>query len=296
MSTSDERQCRICLAGQEEEPELGRLIKPCLCTGRCVAVTWSVPFGWEADALVRDLELNIVSIRLVHIKCLQRWRTSSAGHSRFFSCPQCKYNYRFARTKFVGLATNPVIVGTLSAFMFTFLVILSSFITTFFMSWFEEPSYSSYYYSRSSSFFAFSPFFVSPVEVVQDIIRAALRILQDEDSETFGHTSTTSEDAPYSEPGIIRSLIRRFFLGLPIVGASSVVQMLLSLQVISPVHFLARYRSSNRRREGSRDLASLLIITLILVGAARALIKVYSLTESLTKRVLLRAEDAILEV
>jgi hypothetical protein len=29
----DTRQCRICFAGAEEEPDLGRLIKPCKCKG-----------------------------------------------------------------------------------------------------------------------------------------------------------------------------------------------------------------------------------------------------------------------
>lgn len=29
----DERQCRICFSGREEEDSLGRLISPCLCTG-----------------------------------------------------------------------------------------------------------------------------------------------------------------------------------------------------------------------------------------------------------------------
>jgi hypothetical protein len=31
--TGAEQQCRICLGGIEDEPELGRLISPCLCTG-----------------------------------------------------------------------------------------------------------------------------------------------------------------------------------------------------------------------------------------------------------------------
>nr|GAT44114.1 predicted protein [Mycena chlorophos] len=264
----DDRQCRICLAGAEEEAVLGRLIKPCLCTG---------------------------SIKYVHIRCLQRWRNSSATQSaRFFNCPQCGYRYRFARTKVLGIATNPVVVGSLSALLFTALVIASSFITTFFMSYLEEPS--SYYYSRSS-FFSFSPFFVSPWDVFKDIVGAALRILQDEDGETFGHGSSADASAPHTEaaPGLVRALVRRFLLGLPIVGASSIVQMLLSLPVISPVHFLARYRSS-RRREGSRDIATLIIVGLILIGAARALIKVYDMTQNITKRLLLRAEDAILEV
>lgn len=31
--SGDERQCRICFGGQEDEGELGRLISPCLCSG-----------------------------------------------------------------------------------------------------------------------------------------------------------------------------------------------------------------------------------------------------------------------
>ncbi|KAJ7783705.1 hypothetical protein DFH07DRAFT_788846 [Mycena maculata] len=268
----DERQCRICLAGAEELT-LGRLIKPCLCKG---------------------------SISFVHVKCLRRWRTSSASRSAFFACPQCHYKYRFARTRIVGIATNPVIVGAISAILFTLLVLLSSAVTTYFMSWFEESSdsYASYYYTRSS-FFGFGPTFyvVSPLDVIRDLIRAALRILKDEDGEEtiFGHGDTQfGTPVPPSEPGLLKSFLRRFLIGLPLVGAGSIVHMLLSLQM--PLHLLTRYRTGNRRRDSSRDIASLIIIGLVLVGAARALVKVYGATQSLSKRILLRAEDAILEV
>lgn len=30
---ADERQCRICFSGAEEEPSMGKLISPCLCSG-----------------------------------------------------------------------------------------------------------------------------------------------------------------------------------------------------------------------------------------------------------------------
>jgi RING-variant domain len=33
ISATDERQCRICLAGSDEEEELGPLIRPCKCKG-----------------------------------------------------------------------------------------------------------------------------------------------------------------------------------------------------------------------------------------------------------------------
>ncbi|KAF8213124.1 hypothetical protein K438DRAFT_1915330 [Mycena galopus ATCC 62051] len=231
-SVPDERQCRICLAGVEETT-LGRLHIP-------------------------------GSISFVHVKCLQRWRKAST--SAFFSCPQCHYKYRFARTQIVGIATNPVVVGAISTILFTILVLVSSFITTFFMSWFEEPS-DNYYYR--SSFFGYSSFFfVSPVDIARDLIRAALRILQD---------TTAKSSVVGATPRLaLRHLIRN-------LGSC-------------PVHLLARYRSNNRRRESSRDVASLIIVGLVLIGAARALVKVYGFTQSLTKRVLLRAEDAILEV
>ncbi len=31
--STEEKQCRICLDGVDAEPELGRLIRPCLCRG-----------------------------------------------------------------------------------------------------------------------------------------------------------------------------------------------------------------------------------------------------------------------
>ncbi|KAJ7786233.1 hypothetical protein B0H16DRAFT_23822 [Mycena metata] len=52
----------------------------------------------------------------VHVKCLQRWRNTSTSRSAFFSCPQCKYQYRFARTQIVGIATNPGILHSLRVY------------------------------------------------------------------------------------------------------------------------------------------------------------------------------------
>ena len=40
----DERQCRICFAGKEEEGTMGRLISPCLCTGS-VRVSHELPLA-----------------------------------------------------------------------------------------------------------------------------------------------------------------------------------------------------------------------------------------------------------
>ncbi|KDQ63475.1 hypothetical protein JAAARDRAFT_119066 [Jaapia argillacea MUCL 33604] len=255
-----EKQCRICLDGPD--PVMGRLIRPCLCKG---------------------------SISYVHIKCLQRWRNSF--ETAFFACPQCHYRYHFGRTRVMGIATNAVVVGAVSSILFTILVLCSSFITTYFLSALEESSTDGSYYYSYVSFW--------PYDVVRDLIRAAVRILRDEegilDEAFFSRSGSRSTTIPNvsSPPGLFRRLIQRFLLGLPVVGAGSIVHLLLSMPF--PLGWIARYRA-NRSRRGSRDAATIVVVVLIVVGAARALYKVYDLTQRFTRRLLLRAEDAILEV
>ncbi|THV07703.1 hypothetical protein K435DRAFT_848112 [Dendrothele bispora CBS 962.96] len=278
QDTEPEKQCRICLDGVDAEPELGRLIRPCLCKG---------------------------SISYVHVGCLKRWRTSSPNQSAFFSCLQCHYRYRFARTSVAGIATNPIIVGGITAIIFTMLTMVSSTITTYLLSVFQEPTSTSFYYSYGWGWY-FSPF-----ETVRDLVRAALRIIQDNDlGAAFGEPdflSASSRSRPGSASAgtmselppqsAIKKFIQRFVIGLPLLGAGSLIQMLISVPFIAPVQWIARYRGNRRRNnDSSRDITSLIIIALIAVGAARALLTVYRWTESLTKKMLMRAEDAILEV
>ncbi|KAJ3987756.1 hypothetical protein F5890DRAFT_1495529 [Lentinula detonsa] len=243
----DQKQCRICLDGVDAEQELGRLIRPCLCRG---------------------------TISYIHVKCLQRWRNSSQNQSAFFRCGMCGYSYRFSRTRAVGIASNPVIVGCISAFIFTLLTLVSSYITTYLLTYFQGPSSSSFYISSSSYWF------YDPTEVIHDLVRAALGILQDEDfdPETLlarGQTTGAS-----------------FAASLNTKEGSSFLKRFIQRFVI--VHWLARFRG--RRRNNDRDISAIIIVVLIVVGAARALYAVYQLTQSVTKRLLLRAEDAILEV
>jgi len=259
-------QCRICLDG--DEPELGRLIRPCLCKG---------------------------SISHVHVKCLNIWRDSSS--TAFFSCPQCHYRYNYQRTKIMGLATNPVVVGAVTSVLFTAIVFAASFVTTSFMSFFNPEALSDdvdYYYS---------PYWVNPFTVGIDLIRAALRVLQDQTGGLVDPDSILrARHAPvtHEKPGMLRRFIQRFLLGLPIVGAGSLVQMLFSVGgLLAPVQWLARSRGRNRRngRNGNTtDMAAMLIVALLIIGALRAIYKVYQLTEAYARRLLVRAEDIILEV
>ncbi|KAH6917487.1 hypothetical protein BKA70DRAFT_1252320 [Coprinopsis sp. MPI-PUGE-AT-0042] len=272
-----ERQCRICLDGTNAEIELGRLISPCLCKG---------------------------SIRYVHVRCLERWRKTSVSQGAFFACPQCHYQYRFARTQVLGLASNKLVIALLSGLSFTAIVMLASLITTYLASFFEELSSDSYY---TWSYFGYQ--FVSPVDVARDLITATFRVLKDGDIAGILDEGVFPSEAGYShgrnsrgvplEPslqsGVVMRFVRRFLLGLPLVGAVSVVHLLLSFQFLAPVQWLARYRGS-RRRDGTRDVAALIVVALILVGAVRAFYKVYQKTEYYVKRFLMRAEDAILEV
>uniref|UniRef100_D8PP53 Uncharacterized protein n=2 Tax=Schizophyllum commune (strain H4-8 / FGSC 9210) TaxID=578458 RepID=D8PP53_SCHCM len=271
-----QKQCRICLDGAEVEGELGRLIRPCLCRG---------------------------SISYVHVECLKRWRFSSTSSKAFYECPQCHYQYRVARTRAVGIATNPVIIGAISGILFVSLVMLSSVVTNYLMGRLDEDSgYSIWYYG--------GPFYVAPYDLMRDLIRAALRILQDGDVTTlldqaaYGRPTRTRDPrmpplkvpTPRGKPGLVMRLLRRFVLGLPVVGAGSLIQMLFTVGYLAPVHWLARYRARRRTRGGGGDIAALLIIGLLLVGAFRALYAVYQFTRRQTTRLLSRAEDAILEV
>lgn len=219
----------------------------------------------------------------VHVNCLQRWRNSSLSNSAFWQCPQCQFNYRFARTKISGLATNPgrwhihndkcfddelfysVVVGFLSMVLFTLLVMFSSYATTYFLNYMEaQPTYTGY-------------FFISPIDVGQDLIRAAIRILHDQDilpsefdfQHSFPKPIPTRAPEP---PGVLIRFVRRFVFGLPMIGAASLVHMLLSVPFLGPLQWVARWRGNRSRRGNNKDLAAALIIIFIVIGAARSAI------------------------
>ncbi|KAJ3551445.1 hypothetical protein NM688_g4698 [Phlebia brevispora] len=247
----NEKQCRICFDG--EDPELGRLIRPCLCKG---------------------------SVSYVHVKCLHRWRTSSRTQGAFYRCPQCGYHYRFARTKVMGIASNPIVVGILSCFAFTLLLFCSSFVTTYLISGTSDDSY----------------FFVYPWDTFREVMRSVACAITDipcDDRNVSARARRMGERMRGQRPTLLNRFVRRLLLGLPTVGAGSVLNMIWSLPF--PIHSWIRMRLRRGSRSTS-DLATLIFLAAIIIGAARALFKVYQLTEKAVKRILLRAEDAILEV
>jgi hypothetical protein len=188
----------------------------------------------------------------------------------------------FCRSSTQTNALVTVLVGGLSGFFFTIIVMLASYITTYFMDAFEEPTTSSYY--------SWSLFFVSPLEVAQDLVVAALRILQDGGFESILDDTLSSNSngsrgrkpnrplRPPSSPGFLKRFIKRFLLGLPLVGAGSLVHMLLSVGYLVPVQWLARYRGNRNRRDNSRDLAALIVVALLVMGALRFVLFIICMT------------------
>lgn len=79
-----ERFCRICY-DDTDGGEMGFLFSPCLCKGSCA---------------------------LVHVACLNTWRSMSANKNSAFKCDMCKYQYKIgkreaAKLNFAQLIGHP---------------------------------------------------------------------------------------------------------------------------------------------------------------------------------------------
>lgn len=112
-----------------EDPESGRLIRPCKCKG---------------------------SQSYVHEGCLQNWRHAdpSYGRRNYFECPTCKYAYRLERmrwSKWIGSTMNQIVLtllilgttvfllGFIADFIFNLYLDPIGTLTTNPMSTLEEP-------------------------------------------------------------------------------------------------------------------------------------------------------------
>ena len=85
------------------------------------------------------------------------------------------------------------------------------------------------------------------------------------DSVLRQRTRTYQLKQPQGPTSILGRFVRRFLLGLPVVGAGSIAHMLLSIPL--PFHWL-RFRTRRTGRQ-SKDLMALIILAVVLVGAAR---------------------------
>jgi hypothetical protein len=153
----------------------------------------------------------------------------------------------------------------------------------------DDPSYNSSYDGGSSAIYISMGggywSWTNPYTVGRDLVRAALRIIQDETGGIFdpdllltpspapgaggGSSSSAGEELP-SDPSFLWRFVRRFILGLPVVGAASLIHMLFSLPLLGPIQWIARSRGRRGRgSSGSRDTAAVVIILLLAIGALR---------------------------
>jgi hypothetical protein len=158
-----------------------------------------------------------------------------------------------------------VVIAAVSTIIFTLIVYVSSFVTAACISLFEqgvsEDSYISYYFY--------------PIDTFKDLVSSTLSILNDEFGiielrEGSHHRSQNRPTPLLTEPdALMVRLVKKFLLGLPLVGIGSLIQMILSMPFLGPVHWVARYRSSRGRRGSSRDMTAIIVIVLMVIGALR---------------------------
>ena len=111
--------------------------------------------------------------------------------------------------------------------------------------------------------------FYYPYEIFRNLIKMTVGILADDgligDTILRQRTVAYRTRQPQGPPGFLARMIRRFLLGLPVVGAGSIAHMLLSIPL--PFHWL-RFRTRRTTRQ-SKDLVALIILAVVIAGAAR---------------------------
>lgn len=172
----------------------------------------------------------------------------------------------------MGMASNPstfipdicapltnlrtVVVGTLSCIAFTLLLFVSSFVTTYLISGTSEDSY----------------FVVYPWETFREVVRTAVCVLTDtscNDPRAMLYKNKAgklSHPIPKRPPTLLANFARRLLLGLPTVGAGSLLNMLWSLPFPITHWLRARLRRSSRN---SSDFMTLILLAAVVIGAAR---------------------------
>ena len=162
---------------------------------------------------------------------------------------------------------HAVVVAAVSAVIFTFIVYLSSFLTAACLGRFER--------GVSEDSYIFSYYYYDPIDTFRDLVSSTLSILNDE----FGiieqrdglHRRPQYRPTPLvAKPdSLVVRLVKKFLLGLPLVGIGSLIQMILSMPILGPIQWIARYRSSRGRRGSTRDVTAIVVVGLMFIGAVR---------------------------
>jgi len=284
---TEEKQCRICLGGEEEVPEQGRLIRPCRCKG---------------------------TIRYVHVDCLNKWRTTSASTSAYWACPQCGFRYAFARTRAVGLASSPYVLGTATVSLFLLIAFLFSFVASYLMPKLDLSA------THADDFYFSSTFTYPSIRDFQEFIQVAVDIVtpasfaENDGSYSAAWESTkrafssasrarnpkksapAAKKEPPAPPGLFLRLVHRLMLGTSLVGSLSFFQFLLSYSVLGLVRIFRVERGRAGRGNTTKGIGALLVLIFLAIGVARAFFQMYRLTKAIAHHLLKKAEAVIVDV
>ena len=157
-------------------------------------------------------------------------------------------------------------MAAVSAVIFTLIVYLSSLVTTACLGLFEQ--------GVSEDSYIFSYYFY-PIDTFRDLVSSTLSILNDEfgiidQREGLNRRSKHRPIPLVTKPdSLVVRLAKKFLLGLPLVGIGSLIQMILSMPILGPVQWIARYRSSRGRRGSARDMTAIIVVGLMLIGTLR---------------------------
>ena len=161
---------------------------------------------------------------------------------------------------------DSVVIAAVSAVIFALIVYVSSFVTTTCLGLFEQGV------SEDSSIFSY---YLYPIDTFRDLVSSTLSILNDEfgiiDQREGPRRGSQHRPIPLATKpdSFVVRLVKKFLLGLPLVGIGSLIQMILSMPILGPIQWIARYRSSRSRRASTRDLTAIIVVGLMLIGALR---------------------------
>ncbi|KAI8143308.1 hypothetical protein BJV82DRAFT_612278 [Fennellomyces sp. T-0311] len=98
--SDDERTCRIC--GDGEEDQENALIRPCKCKG---------------------------SMMYIHIDCLNRWRAMSPRQESHVQCDLCHYHYNVYRPKFAYIVSHPYFLRSITVVTILLLIVGMAYVS-----------------------------------------------------------------------------------------------------------------------------------------------------------------------
>lgn len=179
--------------------------------------------------------------------------TTALRARRPWASPATRVSHNTPSHRIYTYPISPVVVGTLTGIAFTLLLFFSSFITTYLIS---GPTNESY-------------FFYYPWDSVRDVIRTTVCVLTEgscDDDALPGRLSKLRMPTPSGPPTLLGRFLRRLLLGLPTVGAGSMINIIYSMPFPIAHWIRVRLRRQNRN---STDFTALLVMTVILIGAAK---------------------------